>query len=300
MTHEHLHGAVRQSTFLDAGMSRATLQRRIKRGDLRRMARQVVALPGAPDGMMLDLAGGVLALGQAVVTGETAAWLRAYITRRPAVGHLAVPATRGGMAIEGIDIRRESHYRSMAISIIDGLPVSGAAWTLMDAARDLPDRAFVAAVASALSRRDVTIDTLKAAAAERGRWHGSARFRRLVGQMGRAHTHSAEEAYARRLLGNAGLRPHPMPLKLIVGDRVIAEADIPFVAERVDIEVDGPHHLLIDQLTKDRVRDRRVAEIDWLSSRFPSVEIRHDPGGFVREVQSILASRRRQLRARVA
>lgn len=293
---EHLHGAVSLEQFKEAGLSRWTVNRRVRSGDLRRIAGTVHALPGAPDGLRLTLAGGCLAVGSKVcVTGASAAHLRGFHPREPRTGHLATPATRARFVLPGLDVRREVHFDAIPLQVVDGLACAGVNWTLMDAARDLGEEDLARAIATADALRSTSLNSLASAAASRGRWHGSARFRKVLSELRGELTHSGDERRARRHLREVGLHPHPRPYDVVVAGRTIAQADIAFLAERLDVEIDGPTHFLKGAQEKDRRRDRRMQAAGWIVLRFTVYEVRNNPEGVVAEILDALATRRRQL-----
>lgn len=81
----------------------------------------------------------------------------------------------------------------------------------------------------------------------------------------------------RRELRALGVVPHHEPLDVQDEDGwTVAQADIAFIAERLDVEIDGPHHLLPQQQAKDRIRDRRMKEQGWEVIRFLWYEVEDD------------------------
>jgi very-short-patch-repair endonuclease len=60
------------------------------------------------------------------------------------------------------------------------------------------------------------------------------------------------------------------------------------VAIRLDVEVDGPHHLLAAQREKDHVRDRKVRRARWTVERFSTEMIDLRPTVFEAQVTDIV------------
>lgn len=274
-------------------MSRWTFARRVRSGEYKKLGRALAALPGAEDGPLLDLAGAILSIGGRVcATSTTGLELRKLVEKQSSVLYLAVPESRAGLDGAGCDLRRESHFDQIPITTVSRLPTAGVNWCVMDAARDLDDDQLARVIARVIAKRATSLKSLIKAGHRRGRWNGARRFRRVTSEMGRGFTHSREERYARGLLRTAGMTPHPQPFPFRAPDgRIVAEGDIVFTDELLDIEVDGPHHLLPEQQQKDRRRDRELGVLGVAVARFLTYEIRRAPERFVADVQRLRASR---------
>ena len=96
---------------------------------------------------------------------------------------LVVPLTRAP-ASPRIVVHRTSALRTVDVRMIDGLPLTAPARTLLDLAGVLDDRALESAVVSALARGLVTPSDLSALLAASGPGRaGAARFRQLLRQI---------------------------------------------------------------------------------------------------------------------
>jgi len=129
----------------------------------------------------------------------------------------------------------------------------------------------------------------------RGRFLGVGTVRYAARRLlDRGLSHSGGEAYARRLLREAGVDVHPRPFTVVAGGVIFGEIDLACLAVRYGAEVDGPVHDLPEVAAADKVRDRRLRRIDWTIDRFRDEEVRRDPAGFVRAVRDGLAAAARR------
>ena len=69
------------------------------------------------------------------------------------------------------------------------------------------------------------------------------------------------------------------------------ELDLAWHDERLDVEVDGPHHLLPSQRRQDRVRDRHLRADGWEVVRFPVEELDDDVEDVARRIGAALRRR---------
>lgn len=69
------------------------------------------------------------------------------------------------------------------------------------------------------------------------------------------------------------------------------ELDAVWLDARLDVEVDGPHHLLPSQRRRDRIRDRHLRDDGFEVARFPVEEVDDDPVEVAERIAAILARR---------
>ena len=118
----------------------------------------------------------------------------------------------------------------------------------------------------------------------RGRFPGVPTLRAALARVEGDLAHSATEARGRRLVTEAGLRPHPAPYAVVVEGRPIAEIDIAFPRCRYGVEIDGPHHLLAEVARADRARDRLLRTHGWWIDRFTVDDVDDTPRAFLTAV----------------
>lgn len=242
---------------------------------------------------------------QVVICGTTAAWLHGLRDDRTGDVWVLLGRHNGQRKRSGIRLRYGA-VRPDMITILHDLPVLNAEHTIIDNARvPAPTRqhlhyALVRLLRRAERQRVTTRAQVEVVMAAAGKFRGKPVLRDVLADVAGEFSHSLAEVQARRLitevLAEFGLRLHPEPLPIWLGDTRVAEADLPIVELCYDIEVDGPHHLLPEQQEKDRNRDRLANEAGWLVERFPTELIELSPRTFQAQVRQTL---RRLLRERL-
>lgn len=90
-----------------------------------------------------------------------------------------------------------------------------------------------------------------------------------------------------------GLPPPDVNRVVATTSGLAPECDYVWEDEKVEVELDGPHHLLPSQRERDRRRDRALRQDGWSVHRFPVEEVDEDPEDVARRVATVLQERRR-------
>lgn len=176
------------------------------------------------------------------------------------------------------------------VTRVGRLPVTSAARTLVDCAREWDLDDSVVAMDAALLAGAVTRDKLRTALAGQYCWPGTPRARRAVALAdGRAE--SPLETRGRLRLVGAGLPPNDLQVEVPVGARMVAVADAWYEEAAVAVEFDGrvkytdpwrgqdPRRVLWDEKRREDelrsldIRVVRIADAD-LGASWPLVEER--------------------------
>lgn len=296
---QHLHGISTTKHLLDSGLSRHTINQRLARGELEHLQRRLYRHGVSPETEEQLAAAALLAMnGRGFVTGASALRLTG---RRIRIRQRVIDITvRHGTAITpvaGVVFRRSSHLDNAPSMNAAGLAVLDAPWALGDLARDVNDVELAKVIAKGVGAGWWTLDEVGEGLNLRGRFPGRARLRRVLTAMRSDLPFSATEKRAARGLRRQG---HPVVLqhRLVRPDgRPLALLDLAIVQLRLNLEVDGPHHWLPDQVAIDRRLDRQKAAIGWETARFSVYEIDNDLEGFIREAELIIERRVRPLAA---
>jgi len=163
------------------------------------------------------------------------------------------------------------------IVLVDGLPVTSVARTVVDLARSVPFESALATADAALARRLVTRTELDRALARAKEWRGCPLARSVVAFAdGRAE--SVGESRSRLALAQAGLLPPVLQWEVRGADgRVVGRTDFGWPAHRVGGEFDGrtkygrllrpgqdPGDALFDEkLREDELRSEGVTIVRW-------------------------------------
>lgn len=275
------------------GMSKKVADGKVARGDWRLVERRVYALAGSKDSPRRRIVAAYLAVGEpATITGWAALYLDGTLDSAPTATTVMVPKDRHVRTPPGGRLYRPPAYDQAGARVLGGLPVAGVDWALGDLAREVGDRDLARAVAAACRKRTTSLERWTASVEARGTFVGSARANRVARALGGELVHSGAEGLLREALRTLGERPHAEPYDLYAGGVLIAQLDVAFLVEKVDVEVDGPHHFLPEQVLRDRKRDARVRAEGWEVLRFTVFEVEADPIGVARQIIAALRRRR--------
>jgi very-short-patch-repair endonuclease len=279
--HRHLaelaetqHALVTYEQLRARGFSNDAVWRMCRVGELDPVSERVYRMPGSPRTWEQRLCGLVLAAGP----GAAAA------SHRSAAALLGLPGFRRHGRVEAVTRRPRRHRDATAlvhrwrvlpddhITVVDAIPCTRVARTLVDLAGVLHPGATERAVDNALAMRVVTVASLQAVFDElacRGR-KGIAVMRRILDARPDdfVPVESALEARFVDLVRLAGL-PEPTR-QLDIGDDAgwIGRVDFAYPEARLVIELDGSRHhsARLDQLA-DRTRDSRLGRAGWRTVR---------------------------------
>ncbi|HLY48591.1 MAG TPA: DUF559 domain-containing protein [Solirubrobacteraceae bacterium] len=170
--------------------------------------------------------------------------------------HVTLIGDRGCPSLEGVVVHRSRTLASADVTVLDGLPVTSAARTLLDAADALADRDVERLLDDGLfARRILTLVQVDDVLRRAGGHAGRARLTRVVRNHTRSIlTESPPEEQLLRLIRAAGL-PEPRTQVPLLGYRI----DFLWPELRLAVEVDtyGTHGSPA-RLDSDRRRDARL------------------------------------------
>lgn len=234
-----------------------------------------------------------------VVTGISALWLHG-IAARPATHTIRLTKKTGVEARAGVRLRLGPV--SGVIRRIEGLPVADVEQAFIDASAGddglsalYLHHELTKLIATADRRRSTTLETLSVRLEDAGRFVGKPALRRAIADLKGKLSHSATERKAReivaKVLAKYDLELHPRPYAVQLGGRTVGEADLAVLAICLDIEIDGPHHLLPAQVHTDQIRDRWMRRAHWEVERFSTELIDLWPVKFAAQVDDCIRFR---------
>ena len=254
------------------------IRRGLDSGRVVRVARGLLALPGAPDAVVSARAAG------AALTCVSA--LDAYglpLLSRPTATHLALASHQCAPREGNLAARAVLHWGVHAPRPVQvGPPLVAVVDALWHAMRCLPPAEAVAAIDAAVHRRLTTVEELSALRPRAG----VVRFDRLLARVdGRAE--SLSESFARLALRAAGLRVEPQAAVPGVG-----RVDL-LVEDHVVVELDGfAYHGDRTAFRDDRRRDRTLQLLGYAVLRFPFEEAAYRVDQLTHEVRALVRARR--------
>lgn len=235
-----------------------------------------------------------------LVTGLSALWLHG-IGAKPPTHTIRLTNKGGHVARRGVRLRLGPG--SGGTRRIAGLPVVDVEQAFVDAAAGDGEltaaqshHALARLLATADAKRTTTLDRLDARIQTMGRFVGRPVLLRVIRDLRGELSHSATEAQARQIvakvLAKYELVLHPRPFGVKVGSsRTVGEADLAILSLCLDIEIDGPHHLLPAQAAADQQRDRRMRRAGWDVERFSTELVDLSPITFAAQVEECVRFR---------
>jgi hypothetical protein len=264
-------GLVTVSQLQALGISETSIRRLVLSGRLARQCRSVYRLPGAAVDGRLELRALLLATAPSWASHRSAAALFGLPGFRFGVPEITLPANpsrrRRAAEVHETNALPELHQR-----VVDGIPVTSVARTLLDLTAVLQPRRVERALDNALARRLVTLAALHRVlddCAARGR-RKLATFRSLLDERTDGYIAPESELEARFIeLARVHCLPEPeRQVDLGDADGWVGRVDFRFPGN-VIVEVDGydGHSQLLDRQA-DQARDRRLAAEGWHVLRF--------------------------------
>jgi very-short-patch-repair endonuclease len=217
----------------------------------------------------------------AAVSHLAAAWLLRLVAQRPNGIEVTVPyAMRAG----GTPHRAKDFSRS-DIRIVDGIPVTCPARTLIDIASLLPDKPLAAALDTALLKGLVSLPALRRYVADRGlgRKRGVGRLLKLVDDREFGVPESELEREFLLLIRRSKL-PKPERQKPVGRYRV----DFAYPDARLLIEVDGrANHGTAQAFEDDPLRQNALVLAGWTVLRFTWKQVTQQPEYVVETIRAL-------------
>lgn len=250
------HGVVARTQLLERGMTAEAVRWRVRSGRLIPMQRGVYRVGPLMAPRAREMAA-VLACGPgAVVSHRSAALLWQIGPEDGAAGpvHLTMVGMDRGRRPDMCAHRRR-HLPPDQVALIEGIPVTTPARTLLDLAGEADIGELERMVAQASARGLVDMQDLRDLALRSPDWRGMARLRTLLdAEGGPALTRSEAERRFLRLLRSARL---PAPgANVAIGEM---EVDFAWTHPRLVVEVDGyAFHSSRSRFESDRRRDARL------------------------------------------
>lgn len=276
------HGVVARSQLLELGISSRSIEHRVAKGRLHRLWRGVYAV-GRPEvsrnGRWMAA---VLSCGpDALLSHRSAAALWGVIRAGPRIDVLVSGDVYRRRP--GVHVHRRLGLEAKHRRLVEGIPVTDPASTLLDLASCAPDRVVERAINEADRLDLIDPEALWAEVASLSPRHGGARLGRLLG--GQALTDSGLERRFFAIARRAGL-PDPETQVWLNGYRV----DFYWPDLALVVEADGwVYHRTPGEQSTDRRRDQRHMVSGLTTLRFAEEQIRHEPDQVRRTLSTVAA-----------
>ena len=297
------HGVVTRAELLELGVTQHAIDWWLATHQLVALFPGVYRLGGAPDtwrgralaaqrrvSTQLHRLGGDGAPPPVVAVGGAAAAHLHGLPGHDRAPRLALVAARRSRAGGGVAVAVRPSLSPADVVTVDRIPVTSLAWSAVE----------VAARAPAADRRDMLAHLLATGRTRPGQLLGAAHradgvrgrdgVLAVVADLGPAPDHVRSRT--ERVLADACIAlglPTPRTNLRVATQRGSYELDLAWEDVRLDVEVDGPHHLLPEQRRRDRARDRDLRDDRWQVARFPVTELDEDVAGVAERIRLLHA-----------
>jgi len=273
-------GGVATTAQLLAGLGRAGFESRVAHGELVSIWTGIYAR--SEPTLALRLRGVDLRAGQPVaVCLATAAAAYGFDTENSVELHVLNPAghqLRGGA---GLIVHRRD---GAPLTTLGGRPITPAAWTAVEVARELRRARALATLDAALRSRTCDQRQLRAAAAAQAGRRGIVAVRELI-PLATGQAESPMESEALLAMLDGGL-PAPMVQYSIVDYTGRTwRVDFAWPDHLVAVEYDGfDYHSSPNDLRRDRQKRAALREVGWTLLSIVADDVRRRPAAMVRQI----------------
>jgi hypothetical protein len=254
-------GGVATSGQILQCVTRYAFDRMVEDGRLERMWQGIYCRGEPTDAARLR--GIDLSCGRTVaVCLGTAAALHGFDTEDTTTLHVINPPNCQLRSADGLSVHRRD---GAPLTVIDGRPVTAAAWTAVEVARSLRrPRAFATLDAALRSRTCDRAELWRAALQQAGR-RGIVAVRDLI-PLADPRAESPMESELRLIVLDAGLPTPALQYEVVDGNGELRRLDLAWPERRIAVEYDGePWHSGVEAMRRDRRRHVALQDIDWVA-----------------------------------
>src|SRR6266849_2248619 len=289
------HGLISREQVVDLKFSHSGIDRRVQSGVWSAIRSGVYRVGAVPSSWHQELMAACLSVGPEAVASHTSA---AALLKLDGVSVPAIEVTTAksrNSRRTGVVVHRSQWLPTEDIAVIDGIPSTRAARTIIDLASALEEQQLELALEDALRRRLINVPWVERRLRILGsrRW-GSRSLSRLLSmrKSGKALTDSALEARVFQTLGEAGLPRPERQFMVITDEELIARVDFAYPKQRLIIEADGyRYHQDFRAWTNDRDRLNKLAADGWRVMHARWKDVDEDRDDSVQRVQEALKLR---------
>lgn len=274
------HGRVARSQLLALGLSTDAIDRRVVAGRLHPVHRGVYAVGHLATTPRARWMAAVLACGPGAVLSHRSAAALWGLRNATAIEVTCARqrAPTGVLTHRGV-VRPDEH------AVLDSIPTTTVARTLLDLATVLPKQDVEAALHQAEYQQRYDHTSLDALLARYPRRRGIAALRALLEELGEGLniTRSDLEIAFMAFLDRHAL-PRPRRNVLVEG----YECDCVWLDERVIVELDSRGHMATRNFESDRVRDFKLTLSGWRAVRITWRRVHRDGPALARDLRYLL------------
>jgi predicted transcriptional regulator of viral defense system/very-short-patch-repair endonuclease len=264
------HSLISLADVRAAGGTRSHASTRVRSGRWELVSDGVYRIAGVPWTDEAKVMALVLSVGPGAAASHACAARLLGLGFATAPPEVTVPRDRKRQRDSGL-VHRSTDLDRCAIRVVEGIPVTDPARTLLDLGRYIGPGALRRAVEQARRLELVTwTDLIRCLAvhARQGR-HGVRRMRMVIaaGAASDEVTDTDSELMALTLIRERGLPEPTLHHRIYEGDILVAELDLAYVPLLVAFEIDGGVHLDPTVRKKDDGRDHELRRRGWIVRR---------------------------------
>lgn len=277
-------GEVATSAQILEHLSRRTMQRRLRSGNLVRIWPNIYSL-GTPD-TRTRLQGLDLRCGEPVaVCLGTAAALLGFDTEDVADLHVLNPPGHLLRNCDGLVVHRREGAPLMTFQ---GRRLTSPAWTAVEVARSLRRPRALATLDAALRSGMCDPEALRRAAVRQSGRRGIVTVRDLI-PLARPGAESPMESEARLVMLDAAVPEPLLQYEIIDYDGCCWRVDFAWPENRLAVEYDGfDYHSTPEHLRRDRQKRAALQECGWQVMSIVADDVRRHPEQMIRRLNSLL------------
>jgi len=285
------HGVVTLDHLAGLGLSPSAIRSRVASGRLHRVHRGVFAAGPVQLTRRGELMAAVLACGLDAVAGyRSACELRELLARRDSIIDVISP-TRNGRRRDGIRVHSGATLAPQDVTVIDNIPCTSLARTLLDIAEDGPRRDVERAIDRAEQQQLLDMAAIDNVLARADGRRGAKLLRAVLAEHRAGSTltrNDLEEAFL--AICRAGeLPPDALNAWIPFPDGGGAEADFLWREQHLVVEVDGRSvHATRRAFQSDRRRDQRLMLLGWRVVRFTWQQVTFEPAYVAATLRGLL------------
>jgi hypothetical protein len=285
------HGVVALWQLVELGLSASAVRSRVANGRLHRVHRAVFAV-GHPNltrnGRFMAA---TLACGLGAVLSHRAVGAKwdLGLRGRPWVD-VTAPGTRGRRR-PGIRVHSAATLAAHDVAVIDGIPCTTLARTLLDIAEDATRREVERACDRAETQRLLDMTAIDDVLARANGRRGAALLTAVLSEhrVGSTLTRNELEERFLAICRDVELAPDRVNAWIAYPDGGGAEADFLWHAQRLIVEVDGRDvHTTRRAFEADRRRDQRLMLLGWRIVRFTWRQVMFEPAYVAATLRALL------------
>lgn len=293
---ERQHGCLTRAQALEAGYSRSGISRRLSTREWERLLPGVYRIAGTERNLLQAVMAAVLWAGSgSFASHRTAGYLMGLDGIDPGPIEVSAPRRMKSPSTDLI-FHKVGPSEANERGVIEGIPVTAAARTLIDLAMFLDENQLTACLESALRGRLVSV--------ARMRWElrqdralnqpGIAKLRKILASMSpeTPSTGSVLEVEAERLFRSGRL---PMPhrqFNVVEGGKFLARVDFAYPALKIAIEIDGfAYHSSPSDFQRDRERLNALLANGWIVIHVTNEHLKRKRLEIIAEIRRVLRLR---------